>query len=60
MKGKRRKNVHFVILCVLETNQQKNRHIASVHEGIKAYSCPICDARFTESKAVPRHISVVS
>ena len=34
-----------------------NKHVASVHEGKKAFKCRICDKSFSEKGSVKRHVS---
>lgn len=36
-----------------------NKHIATVHGGIKPYKCDICDATFTQTASLKYHISSV-
>ena len=33
-----------------------NRHIATIHNKIKAFSCPKCNEAFTEKGTLTRHI----
>ena len=59
MKKSRITVVHYVM-----PNSQQNvaiwvRHLKSVHENIKDYCCPLCDAKFSQKGDLKKHVKSV-
>jgi uncharacterized Zn-finger protein len=57
-------NIKEPIICLLcnmtfGKSGSLNRHIQTVHEGIKPYKCDICQATFTQKTTLRDHISCI-
>ena len=56
MRGSNRSSVTYVTIA---QKSVLTRHVASVHENKKPYSCQIYDQRFSEKSAIKTHVAVV-
>ena len=59
MLESRSTNVKLVKNSIHTSKGNLNLYIRTVHEGMKPYSCEICDYRFTAPKQLSIHVATV-